>query len=110
MGNRDLAPMDEVPADVARTMGAIDIRLAPDGGFTMLESGVPTSGTVRFSGSKAYLKIERRFDRPIADLGEGALRRNIEIELVLRSDGTIRYTDPGAFDPKSVILKRKSQP
>lgn len=91
---------------IAYTIGKVDLTIEPSGRFTLIEGGVPKTGTATFRGKRAELRIETYMERPIARLGSGAETMNQPVILEARDDGAIALTDPTGFDPSPIVLRR----
>ncbi len=92
------------------TILRVELTVHEDGRFDLFEGGIPKSGSIRYSGGKAYLKIDTVMDQPIERAGEAVVKANREIELTSAGKNRIEYKDPGGFDSTPVILRKQPQP
>lgn len=93
---------------IANTFRRVEVNVKSDGTFERVEGGIPSTGTIAFSGDEATLHVERVLDRPVEDIGQGAVRQNKPIVLKWLGKDQIEYTDPGSFNPEPLVLHRKS--
>lgn len=105
-GNRNLPTKPGQNPSIAYTIGKVDLTIEPSGRFTLIEGGVPKTGTASLSDQKAELRIETYMDRPIARLGSGAEAMNQPVILRAQKDGSITLVDPTGFDPAPIVLRR----
>jgi len=89
-------------------MGTVKLIIGPASQFKMTDMGIPLTGTVRYDGDKAYLKIETRFGQPMSREPKETQDANKEIELTPQKDGSISFNDPAGYIPGALILKRES--
>ena len=106
-GNRNIKPLAGESPAVARTLGQVTL-VIEGGTFKLSEAGIPMKGTVRYSGGKAYLKIESRMDTPIAsEPAEVQEQFKQEVVLTPLEDGKIEYHDPGGFQDNLTLERQK---
>ena len=105
MNFTDAPDQDDV---IARTINTARLDIRPDGTFSLVRGGVPVSGNHVLQGEKATLKVLKFMDRPIEDVGEGAVKMNKDIKLRLKEDGTVVLSDD--FYDEDVLLTKQAQP
>lgn len=108
-GNRNLPVKPGENAALLHTAGDVKLIIESGGQFKMTEMGIPLTGSIRYDGDKAFLKIETRFDRRMDREPKEVQDANKEIELVPQKDGSISFRDPGSFFPEPLTLRREAE-
>ncbi|MBX3096686.1 MAG: hypothetical protein KF812_07475 [Fimbriimonadaceae bacterium] len=91
---------------VVNTLRRVEVVIRGNGTFERVEGGIPSSGVVSFSGDAASLHVQRILDRPVEDVGPGAVRQNQPIQLKWLGENQIEYTDSASFYPDPIKLSR----
>jgi len=103
-GHRKLPPGENPYAE--NTMGTVMLRIR-DSRFELTSAGVPTAGSVGYSGDHADLHTDTIMELPITRAGPNAARRHPTITLTPQKDGTLLFADPQAIDGKALALSRQ---
>ena len=105
LGFRDVGTDPEADPAVLKTLAKVDLRILKTGRFSLFESGLPKTGTVRYGNGMAYLEIEEIAGRPLRQQSSDvqAEARDIELSLVAKS---LKYHDPSK-PSLDVTLERK---
>lgn len=104
-GNRGLSVPPGANKALYHTLGDVKVTIK-SGQFTMRLESIPVTGSVRYEGEKAFLKIETRFGQRMDREAIEVQQANKELELTAQKDGTISFVDPGGHFPEPVVLKR----
>lgn len=110
IGSRHLTKPDGTTDFMTQMAGKIELEIKANGQFSLYEGGYPKSGSVRYADGKAYLKIERLMDRPVAAHGEAAVAMNDEIVVEKSGNGAVTLFDPKGFDKEPIKLDKDAQP
>ena len=109
-GSRNLKAGPNDDQVLLNSVSRIDLDIHDDGTFLMIDAGAPKTGTVSYREGKAFLHVETFMNRPISEQGIGAIKMNQDWIVTSRTGDSLEVRDPGGFDLKPVIMKRRSQP
>lgn len=107
-GTMDLANPSIEDDAVKRTVNAVRLKINPDGTFSLVRGGMPSTGEHVLNDDVATLRIKKFMNRPIEELGDGAVKMNKELKVKMQDGGTLLLYDSFYGDP--VELKMRSQP
>lgn len=105
-GNRNLTVPEGANPALIRTMGMVRLELKADGTFVLIEGGNPMTGDYITSGDEASLRVKTFMDRPIDAMGTAAEAMRRPITLRRKTDGSIEFSDPSAFEGAPITIRR----
>ena len=91
-----------------RTLG--QVKLVIDGStFKMSEAGIPYTGSIRFDGEKAFLKVETRLETPVEKEPKEVRDQLKDYEITTTKEGKLSFVDPGGFFSDPLLLERHAE-
>ena len=111
LGYRKLEAAEGADPSMVRTLSKVELKIAPNGKFSLYAGQVPVGGVVRYTNENAFLEIQQVMGQEIGRQPKDVQDRYATIELTPQPDGTLLYHDPKVVEEPVALQKQgKSSP